>query len=203
VGNVFSASTNDHRLPGTGPSRWSRERAARWFFALGVAAVTSAVALSVLLIKLLGRPAGATFHIPAAFAASTLLLGVGSVLMASALRAVRWERQELFRKRLAQAVAAGILFMGTQTYALWTILPAERSANLASLGVAPFAVMLAAVHALHFLVATLFVTYIAVQAHAGRYDHEYHWGVTFCAWFWHVLGIVWMAILAVYSIVVW
>jgi len=42
--------------------------------------------------------------------------------------------------------------------------------------------------------------YVTVQALADRYDHEYYWGVTLCAWFWHALGLVWCVILATMGI---
>jgi heme/copper-type cytochrome/quinol oxidase subunit 3 len=52
-------------------------------------------------------------------------------------------------------------------------------------------------HGMHFVVALLFLCHITVQAMADRYDHEYYWGVTVCAWFWHALGVAWVAILFV------
>ena len=51
-----------------------------------------------------------------------------------------------------------------------------------------------------FVVATLFLSLVAVRTFADRYDHEYYWGVSVVAWFWHALGIVWLAILAVFAI---
>ena len=203
MSNVPFPSTDDYSLPGDVPRPLTRAEAAVRTFALGATAALGAGCLARLLMALLGRPRPETFQFPAMFAVTTLLLLVGSARMSAAVRAVRREKQSLLRVRLLQALVVGCLFMGTQTYALWTILPPERSEQAASTGVAPFVVMLAALHGLHFLVATLFVSYVTVQAQAGRYDHEYYWGVTVCAWFWHGLGIVWIAILAVYSIAAW
>ena len=64
----------------------------------------------------------------------------------------------------------------------------------------PFVLMLAALHALHLSVALLFLAFVGTRAGADRYDHEYHWGVRFCAWFWHALGIAWLLILAIFAI---
>ncbi|MFO1093983.1 MAG: hypothetical protein U0992_11835 [Planctomycetaceae bacterium] len=36
---------------------------------------------------------------------------------------------------------------------------------------------------------------MTARAHAERYDHEYYWGVSVCAWFWHALGIAWLFVL--------
>ncbi len=142
-----------------------------------------------------------TFRFPIAFAVSTLLLFAGSLLVHQALQAVRREQQARFRRAMLLTLAAGTIFMGVQSFALWQIVPAERSASFASLGVAPFVLVLAAIHGMHFLVSILFLSYVTTQALVGRYDHEYHWGVTVCAGFWHALGVAWLAILAVYSIV--
>lgn len=201
MSNVPSASMGDYRLPEAPLLPPSRSQQALRFFALSTATILAASGVAAALMRIFGRSPGTAFHFPAAFGASTVLLIAGSVNLHGALRAVRRERQQRFRKRLLLSLGWGLLFMGVQTYALWTIVPAERSPEDASTGVAPFVLMLAFLHGLHFLVATLFVSYVYVQALAGRYDHEYYWGVSVCTWFWHFLGIAWVAILAVYSIV--
>ena len=58
----------------------------------------------------------------------------------------------------------------------------------------------ALLHGVHFIVALLFVVFVFLRAFADRYDHEYSWGVTFCAWFWHALGIAWLAIMTAFLI---
>ena len=63
-----------------------------------------------------------------------------------------------------------------------------------------FVLALASLHAMHVIVATLFLSLVTVRTFAERYDHEYYWGVSVVAWFWHGLGIVWLAILAVFAI---
>jgi heme/copper-type cytochrome/quinol oxidase subunit 3 len=98
------------------------------------------------------------------------------------------------------ALVTGTLFMGVQAYGLWTLLPAERAADQASLGVTPFVLMLSALHALHLSVAVLFLSFVATRAQADRYDHEYYWGVSVCAYFWYALGIAWLFILAIFAI---
>jgi len=50
------------------------------------------------------------------------------------------------------------------------------------------------------VVALLFLVFIYLRALADRYDHEYSWGVTFCGWFWHGLGIIWITIVAVFMV---
>jgi heme/copper-type cytochrome/quinol oxidase subunit 3 len=203
MSNVPSTSTGDYWLPEAAPPAPSRSRIALRFFAVGTASVVTAAALTWGLIALAGRTVREEFQFPVAFIATTLMLIAGSLTISLARRAVQRERQADLRYWLRCSVVVGTVFMGVQSYALWTIIPPDRTAAGASTGVAPFVLALAALHGLHFLVATWFVAYVTVQAHAGRYDHEYYWGVTICASFWHALGIAWGAILAVYSIVAW
>lgn len=168
---------------------------------VGVALVTLLFSggLAWLLMRVFGRPHAPTLF-PPAFAVSTLLLLGGSLSLNKALYFVRIEKQQLFRRWLLLGLLCGGLFMGFQTFGLWTLFPEHRNPEDASLGVTAFAMALTTLHGLHFLIATLFVSFVISRAWGDRYDHEYHWGVTVCAWFWHALGIVWMAILAVFAI---
>lgn len=171
------------------------------FFLLASGACATAVLMTVGLSLAFGRPASRVgFSVPPAFAVSTLLLVVGSVAMTKAAGAVRREKQREFRQWLLVALAAGTCFMGVQGYALWWLLPAQRAAGDASLGTTPFVLMLAALHALHLSVAVLFLAFVTTRAQADRYDHEYYWGVSVCAWFWHALGIAWLFVLLVLGI---
>lgn len=63
-----------------------------------------------------------------------------------------------------------------------------------------FVLVFVTLHGLHFFVALLCLIFVMLQAYANRYDHEYHWGVTVCSAFWHLLGLAWFAILAVFAI---
>ena len=48
--------------------------------------------------------------------------------------------------------------------------------------------------------ALLFVVFVTVNGFADRYDHEYYFGVRVCTAFWHILCVVWLAILGVFAI---
>lgn len=201
MSNVPSRSLGDHPLWDASSRPVSSSRQAVQFFVLSLLVIGIAAGIAELLMHLWGRTDPQGFKFPAAFAISTPLLAYGSINLSRALMAVRRERQRILRQSVVRALVTGAVFMGMQTFALWSILPPERSADSASAGVAPFVLMLAALHGLHFLVATLFLSFVTTRVFANRYDHEYHWGVTVCAWFWHALGIVWLAILTVYIIV--
>jgi cytochrome c oxidase subunit 3 len=172
------------------------------FFHTAALVYAGVVLLTWLLTRLLPAPEpGPEMRLPWAFGISTVLLFATSVMQQRALAAVRIERQRPFRRRLRAALVVGCLFIAVQGYGLWWLLRSqERTAEAASTGAAVFAFALAFLHAMHVTVATLFLVYVVLKSHADRYDHEYHWGVTFCAWFWHGLGAVWMAILAVFVI---
>lgn len=173
------------------------------FVGLTIVILSSAFTLSWVMAQLLGRNPRASawtmvFH--PAFAVSSGLLMYGSYCLSQALAAVRKERQPDFRRWLCRGLIAGGLFTAIQTYALWAISPFERGADAASRGVRPFIILLCTLHALHFLIAIMSLAYVTVLAYADRYDHEYHWGVTVCNFFWHFLGFVWIGVLAVIMI---
>lgn len=177
-------------------------RTALRFFLQALLVVGGAALLTRLLIAGFGRSsAGRWLPIPWPFLLSTVCLGSGSLMLHRAVRAVRREKQQVFRRQLFGARVCAALFLGIQSYGLWSLFPPERAAEDASLGTTAFALALATLHALHFLVAVLFVVFVTARTREDRYDHEYYWGVLVCSWFWHVLGIVWIAILAVFLIV--
>ena len=132
------------------------------------------------------------------FVSSTGLLTAGSVQLARATVFVRAERQPEFRRCLAWALVIGMAFVCVQTYGLQSLIIRQTDNIAAELMHAAFAFIL--LHAIHVVVALLFVVFIYLRALADRYDHEYSWGVAFCGWFWHGLGIIWIAIMAVFTV---
>ncbi|MCA8993769.1 MAG: cytochrome c oxidase subunit 3 [Planctomycetaceae bacterium] len=135
------------------------------------------------------------------FWVTSLLLVFGSLSLETALHYVRVEKQAPFRRWLIVGLTFGVLFMGVQTFAIWSMFPPNRTAEDASMESTAFALTIAALHAIHFFVAVLFVSWVTARTWSNRYDHEYHWGVRFCAWFWHALGVIWMVILLLFCIV--
>ena len=167
------------------------------FFLLATTLLATSIGLSLVLISRFPAESPAQQNqFSWAFAVSTGLLLSGSVCLDRAVRAVRRERQRPFRKWLRLGLVAGVLFVAVQTYALTILIRAQPAAE-AETGAVAFVAVFAALHGMHFVIALLFLSHITVQALADRYDHEYYWGVTICAWFWHALAVVWLAILFV------
>ncbi|MEX1098084.1 MAG: cytochrome c oxidase subunit 3 [Planctomycetales bacterium] len=185
------------------PSVLDDDRQVRAAFAarfIGVAAAVLALAagLAVLIIRLAG-PADTASRMPIAFQLSTLLLFGGSAALHRAVHHVRRERQPRFRRALVAGLAAGVLFVGVQSYGLWNLLRQGDPEHAATSAI-EFVFTAAALHGLHFTLALLFLVFVTLQAFADRYDHEYYWGVVCCAWFWHALGAIWLAILGVLAL---
>jgi cytochrome c oxidase subunit III len=174
-----------------------RSNVAVGFFVLSV--LTLAVSFGGAWLLLRASPVAPLenrFQFPPAFAVSTVLLLLGSVSLQTASYHVRCERQRLFRRRMLQSLIVGIGFVIFQTQGLWILLPQKKAAVEIGLRDGAFAFAFALMHGVHFIVALLFVVYVLLQSLVGRYDHEYSWGVTFCAWFWHALGIIWLVIVS-------
>lgn len=166
------------------------------FFLLSAGVLAVAGTVSIVLAKFLpGNLMAQPHHFSKAFSVSTGLLFAGSACLYRALEYVRRERQPQFRLWLKLALIAGALFVAVQSYALRCLMRQQQPEDV-ELGAAPFVALFCALHGMHFIIALLFLCYITVQAMADRYDHEYYWGVTICSWFWHALGMAWVAILS-------
>jgi cytochrome c oxidase subunit 3 len=174
-------------------------------FGLSAGLITTAALIAYVLTRFVAPPrAPGQFIIPAAFAFSTTFLILCSIAQERGLAAVRRERQHRFRRSLVWALAFGTAFVGVQVFGMWCIvqnLRASQNAGEAQLGATALVMGAAALHALHVTVALLWLTYVTLRGMSDRYDHEYSFGVSVCAWVWHILGILWIFILGAYGIV--
>ncbi len=184
-------------------TRWDENRAfvARRFFQATIVQCALAGTLTYILIRINGLPPiRSVTSLPAAFQFGTIFLAAGSWFMHQAVENVKVERQQQFRFSLILALLSAVLFVGVQSYGLWAFVRGVPKSAWQQTDVNAFIFMFTALHAMHFLVAQAVLLWIAICAEADRYDHEYYWGVVFAAWCWHVLGIAWMVILAVFAI---
>lgn len=188
------------------PSHSARSRGllARRFFVLALGLSAAAVIVAKIGIRWLGGDGSARSIMPLPFWISTVFLVAGSVTLHKAAWLVRVQQLESFRRWLIASLTAGTLFVGLQSCGLWRLIQNQTPVgqplpDSAETGANAFVVMVAGLHGVHFVIALLFVAWITVNAFADRYDHEYFGSVTFCAWFWHTLGMVWLAILALFA----
>ncbi len=171
-------------------------------FAVSLLVFATAGAGAKLLIQFGRTPAvPEEVRFPPLFYASSVLLGLCSVALHLAVQGVRREKQRLLRQALATALTLATLFVSVQSYGLWWLSQGQNPTE-AETGVRPFVFVIAALHALHVAVALMVLVFVMLRGCEDRYDHEYYWGVLVCAWFWHLLGVIWLAILAVFMIVV-
>jgi cytochrome c oxidase subunit 3 len=168
------------------------------FVSAGIYLIAGAVALA--LSRLVPfRPVPGQVVFPSVFWWTTVLLAVGSGSLQFAVTCVHRERQRPFRRSLLCALVAGTLFVGVQSYGL-ACMARNQVPDDAQTGANAFITVLAAIHAMHFALALMFLVWVTLNALADKYDHEYSWGVSVCAWFWHGLGVVWVLILVIFSI---
>jgi heme/copper-type cytochrome/quinol oxidase subunit 3 len=178
----------------------SRSEFAVRFAVVSALLLILACALAAVLMRIFPIPDGRSpTQFPPAFVVSTILLIVGSISLSRARGYVRRERQLQFRRALLIGLTAGTLFVTTQTYALTWLIRQQRPTEV-QVGAGAFVAVIASLHAMHFVVALMFLVFVTVRAFADRYDHEYYWGVTVCTWFWHALGVAWLVVLAVMMI---
>lgn len=172
------------------------------FFHVLILVFGVAVSLATALIYLLPIfRATERIALPWPFWISSGFLFTSSFLQHRAIQAVRRERQGQFRKRLLFALIAGVGFVSVQAFGLWGLLQMQpHTAQAASTGPEAFVFVLAVLHGLHVSMAMMLLTFVFLKSRMDRYDHEYYWGATFCAWFWHALGMVWLAIVCVFLI---
>lgn len=135
-------------------------------------------------------------QLPLAFLFSTACLVAVSVGLAKAESFAKRERQAKLRRSLAVSLIAALAFLIVQALALEGLVR-QIAPDHAATEPTAFLFVAVALHAVHVSAAVLWLIYVCLQGVAGRYDHESRFGLTLCAWCWHALGIVWMAILTV------
>ncbi|APZ96091.1 hypothetical protein [Fuerstiella marisgermanici] len=184
-------------------SRWAENQSlmVRRFFLATVlqVAVCIAVAWSLALI-FKAPPPSDRLRLPAAFQFCTVFLLLGSWFLHAALTNVKVERQARFRRALLLALGFATLFVGVQSFGMWSFLKGTTVQQTSQLNTHGFVFMFVAMHAMHFLIAQSVLMWVTLASFYDRYDHEYYFGVAFAAWFWHALGIVWLGILWVFTV---
>lgn len=136
--------------------------------------------------------------LPSAFLISTVSLIVISLLVHGATRAIRRERRKTTCLLLVISAIAALLFMAVQYFALIQMLQGPAMDGGTGKGVAGMVAVLAILHALHVAGGVVALGIVSIRSLLGKYDHERHWPVDFCAQYWHFLDLVWLFMLAAF-----
>lgn len=138
--------------------------------------------------------------LPDSFWVSTGFLIVTSLLLHLAARRVAREKQRPFLMYLHAGLVASLGFLVAQVLGMSHLIR-EHYAFMNEQGLTRLygvCFSFSLIHALHVLGGVAFIVFVTVQGHRGVYDHERHWAVDHCAWYWHFLDVVWIAMLVMF-----
>lgn len=182
---------------------------ARLMFWLFIASLTMffAACIGVYLLLIYGLrhpPEGAVnpptynpLEMPISFVPSTVLLLVTSGLLHEASRKIAAERRKPFLSYVRWSLYTSLFFLVVQGLALTTLLQ-QHYELIGGYGINRMngvCFAFALIHGLHVVGGVGYILYIDYFGRRGLYDHERHWAVDHCAWYWHFLDVVWLAML--------
>lgn len=135
------------------------------------------------------------YSIPPSFIFSTLLLIGISISLHFAVHAARRDNSaHVFRMSLLAMVFAFGFFV-VQSEGMYVLITRALADRSISSSLYPFTFLLALLHALHVIAGVVGLATVVGCAKRLRYDHERHWGLQFCAIYWHFLDAVWLVML--------
>lgn len=173
----------------------TRARQGGWLLllSLGVFFVGSLLTYLLAVASQAGKDRLAQIQLPGALLLSTVCLIVVSYGVQTAAWAIRRDRFATAERGLRLAFCLSLVFLAVQADAISRFL---LSADILSArNVAAMAVTLAVLHGLHVLGGVIALAAVERRIQQGRYDHERHWAVDFCALYWHFLDVVWVCLL--------
>lgn len=143
------------------------------------------------------------YSIPPSFLFSTLLLiGISISLHFAVTSARRDNAARVFRLSLLAMILA-IGFFIVQSEGMYVLVTRALADSSISSSLYPFTFLLALLHALHVVAGVIGLGTVVVCAKRLRYDHERHWGLQFCAIYWHFLDVVWLVMLLGFVTAIW
>ncbi len=158
------------------------------FFAAGIAAVL-----------LVARRLPQSAAIPWSLWLATACLLATSTALHLACRAVRREHQTALRVWIAAASVLAVGFCAAQSFGMWEL--CTRHLEVRTGGQTWILLfVLVGLHAAHVFAGLGILGVVCIRAWLGRFDHEYHLGLTLTARYWHFLDAVWLAVLGTCAI---
>lgn len=125
--------------------------------------------------------------------ATACLLGT-SATFHYAERAVRREQQRALCGWVLGTAILALGFFAAQSVGLWDLCSRHLQGGAGARSWILLFVLVA-LHAAHVLVGLGILAVVSLRAWQGRFDHEYHIGLTLTSRYWHFLDFVWLAIL--------
>lgn len=177
----------------------ARARQGVWLLliSLGVFFLASLILYMVYIyLRLKDAPGGPVpLYLPSSFIGSTvLLIGISGALHRAMLAARRDESAVLHFVIPAALVMAVLFFMVQGEGMWWMVLQMKEDRNAAASAYG-LTLCLAIIHALHVVGGLVGLVWVQVNTLRLQYDHERHFGVDFCAYYWHFLDGVWLLLL--------
>lgn len=138
--------------------------------------------------------------LPRSFLTSTVCLIAISGLVHWATRVVRRSKIHLTALLLGVSAIMALIFMTVQYTSMRDLLTGPMMQGGTGKGVAGMVVVLAFLHALHVAGGIIALGIVSVRSAQGKYDRERHWPVDFAAQYWHFLDVIWLCMLAMFTI---
>jgi cytochrome c oxidase subunit 3 len=176
-----------------------RSRQGAWLLIASLAAFF--VSSMLLFVIYVARRAGQTstdaqgYSLPKGFIASTLLLIGISVSLHYAVTAARRDQVTNVLRLCLLAMFLALGFFVVQSEGMYVLMKRALEDSSFNSSLYPFTFLLALLHALHVVAGVVALVTVVSSAARYRYDHERHWGLQFCALYWHFLDAVWLVML--------
>ncbi len=199
--NMSTSTAPPNRIPLLPADRRLRQGAWLLIASLGIFFFSSMI-LYVVYIAMRLQDGGfeqLPLRLPASFLPSTVLLIVISALLHYASKAAVEERRVHLIQIIIAAIVCSLLFFAVQSEGMWRLIESMRVSGKGGMHAYAFTFFLALVHALHVVGGLVGLVWVLVNAIRCRYDHERHYGVTFCGLYWHFLDVVWLVMLASFA----
>jgi len=177
-----------------------------WLFlaSLGVFFFSSMILFVVYVAMRVGHPGPDTkaFVLPQSFLLSTiLLLGISGCLHYAVIAAKNNQSKPVLTLT-SIAMLLALSFFAIQGEAMYLLMSRALIAQSANFSPYPLTFLLAMVHALHVVGGVIALVAVIFGAVNKSYDHERHWGLMFCAMYWHFLDFVWICMMVCFIVAV-
>lgn len=135
------------------------------------------------------------YSLPSSFAISTFLLICISASLHYAVYFARRDNSVAVVRLTFVSLGLAVGFLMVQSEGMYILRTRSLIDSSFNSSLYPFTFLLALVHALHVVGGVIGLIVVVIKAIQLRYDHERHWGLQFCAMYWHFLDLVWLAML--------